>query len=115
MTACDDSADIDTGGLKPLCNEAEFAEMVDELVHSTAPRLFALVEECGERADGWIVAWGMQFDDHAEVIASDRGLRLGVASAQRAREMLARLGTIRLVWYRHESVATACDAGTRIW
>lgn len=98
MTACDDSADIDTGGLKPLCNEAEFAEMVDELVHSTAPCLFALVEECGERADGWIVAWGMQFEDHAEVVAADRGLRISVVSAERARDLFGRVGTIRLVW-----------------
>ncbi len=100
MTVFEDSAD-DTGELHPLCDEEEFVALVDELVAETAPRLFALVEECGERADGWVLAWGMQFEDHAEVIAVDRGLRVGVRSAERAREMFSRLGTMRLVWCQH--------------
>lgn len=72
--------------------------MVDELVIDTAPRLFALVEESGELVDGWVAAWGMQFEDHVEVVAAGRGLRLSVASAELARKMFSRLGTMRLVW-----------------
>jgi hypothetical protein len=55
VTAFEDSVD-DLGGLASLGSEAEFAELVTELVADIAPRLFAVVEECGERADGWIVA-----------------------------------------------------------
>lgn len=77
MTAFEDRGD-DVDELRPLGDEAEFAELVKALVADTAPCLFALVEECGERADGWIVAWGMQFEDHAEVVAADRGLRISV-------------------------------------
>lgn len=109
MTAFDDSID-DMGELGPLGSEAEFAELVDALVTDSAPRLFALVEECGERADGWVVAWGMQFEDHAEVIAADRGLRVSVLSAERAREMFSRLGKVRLVWCQHGALASAPSA-----
>jgi hypothetical protein len=49
----------------------------------------------------------MQFEDHAEVVAADRGLRLGVRSAERAREMLSRLGTIRLVWCQSDPLPSA--------
>lgn len=92
----DDGCEIAEPG--PLGTEEEFAELVDQLVADTAPRLFALVEECGERADGWVAAWGMQFEDHVEVMAEDHGARLSVVSAERAREILSRVGTMRLVW-----------------
>lgn len=94
----------ETGEPAPLGTVEEFAELVGDLVADSAPRVFALVEECGERADGWIAAWGMQFEDHAEVVAADRGLRISVPSAEGARSMLARLGRIRLVWCQHEAL-----------
>ncbi len=82
----------------PLGTEEEFAQLVDELVAATAPRLFALVEECGERAEGWVAAWGMQFEDHVEVVAAAGGPRLSVSSAEIARAIFSRLGRMRLVW-----------------
>jgi hypothetical protein len=60
---------------EPLCDEEEFAAGLEELVADFAPRLFALVEETGERVDGRIVAWGMAFDDRAEVIGAYRSFR----------------------------------------
>lgn len=107
MTAFEDRGD-DVDELRPLGDEAEFAELVK--VADTAPCLFALVEECGERADGWIVAWGMQFEDHAEVVAADRGLRLSVLSAERARDLFGRVGTIRLVWCQRGVLTDASAA-----
>ncbi|MCA1671371.1 MAG: hypothetical protein LC799_03935 [Actinobacteria bacterium] len=44
-------------GHAPLCGEAEFTELVGELVADEAPRLFAVVQEYGTRVDGRIVVW----------------------------------------------------------
>ncbi|MPZ67702.1 MAG: hypothetical protein GEU83_20165 [Pseudonocardiaceae bacterium] len=97
MASYEDNGD-ETAELGPLGTEEEFAELLDQLVADTAPHLFALVEERGERVDGRIAAWGMQFEDHVEVVAEDHGPRLSAASAERARSILSRLGTMRLVW-----------------
>ncbi|MGH3822609.1 MAG: hypothetical protein ACRDRA_07180 [Pseudonocardiaceae bacterium] len=82
---------------EPLCSEEEFAQEVRELVADEAPRVFALVEEYGERVDGRIVAWGMAFQDGTEVVGVN-GLHLRVASAERAQRAFSRRRTIRLVW-----------------
>ena len=78
--------------------EEEFAQEVAELVAEWAPRVFALVQEHGERVDGWVIAWGMAFDDHAEVISVGHGLRGTFPSAERARRAFSRRAKIRLVW-----------------
>jgi hypothetical protein len=91
----------------PLGTEEEFDRLVEELVADTAPRLFALVQECGERADSWVAAWGMQFEDHVEVVAVHRSLRLSLSSAERAHAVLSRLGTMRLVWCSPSTLARA--------
>lgn len=41
---------------EPLCAEPEFAALVEGMVADLAPRLFALVEERGERVDGRVFA-----------------------------------------------------------
>ena len=86
------------GDEEPLCDEEEFAQEVRELVADEAPRVFALVEERGERADGWIVAWGMVFEDRVEVISENRGLRMTVHSIDRVQRVFSRRRKIRLVW-----------------
>lgn len=45
------------------------------MVTDEAPQLFAIIQEYGERVDGRIAAWGMSFDDHAEVVSVARGVR----------------------------------------
>ncbi|MGH3897610.1 MAG: hypothetical protein ACRDTA_05030 [Pseudonocardiaceae bacterium] len=40
----------DSAALAPLCDEAEFTELIDEMVAEEAPRLFAVVQEY---ANGW--------------------------------------------------------------
>ena len=78
--------------------EEEFAQEVAELVADEAPRVFALVEEYGERVDGRVIAWGMTFDDHAEVVSVGHGLHGTFPSAERARRAFSRRAKIRLVW-----------------
>ncbi|GHF50934.1 hypothetical protein GCM10018790_30920 [Kitasatospora xanthocidica] len=86
------------------------------LVLDTAPRLFAVVQVCGEGlpdVDGWVVAWG--FVDHggpAHVISIDGQARMTLASPDRALSHFAgRPGiTARLVWLAQPSAATIDQA-----
>ncbi|MCT2582368.1 hypothetical protein JT362_04430 [Actinophytocola sp. S1-96] len=82
-----------------MCGEDEFAELMKELIDEEAPRLFAVVQELGERVDGRIAAWGMAFADHVEVIA-DCGTRLSLRDPDRACHLLSLAPdvTARLVW-----------------
>ncbi|HET9255524.1 MAG TPA: hypothetical protein VFO16_10015 [Pseudonocardiaceae bacterium] len=82
---------------EPLCCEEEFAQEVRDLVADEAPRVFALVEEYGERFDGWVLAWGLAFEDRTEII-SVNGLHLRMPSPERAQRVFSRRRTIRLVW-----------------
>ncbi|WP_316527093.1 hypothetical protein [Kitasatospora brasiliensis] len=81
------------------------------LVLDTAPRLFAVVQVCGESlpgADGWIAAWGVA--DHsgqAHVFSIDGRARMTLTSPDRAlRHFAGRPGiTARLVWLAQPSAA----------
>jgi len=97
---------------EPLCGAAEFATLLTEMVHDEAPRLFAVVQEFGEREDGRIAAWGMAFEDHAAVLR-DQNAWLSVSSPDRARHMLSRAPdiTAHLVWVR-PSPAPGDPSGT---
>ncbi len=88
---------------EPLWDEAEFAAGLEGLVADFAPRLFALVEETGERLDSRIVAWGMAFEDHAEVTGANRAFRGKFRSADNARQLFSHCGKMRLVWYNPEA------------
>jgi len=81
-------------------NEAEFTELVAEMVSDAAPRLFAVVQELGEREDGRIAAWGMAFADRTDVLRCGGGSWLSVSSPDRACWLLGRGPdiTARLVW-----------------
>ena len=83
---------------EPLCSEEEFAQEVRELVAADAPQVFALVEERGERLDGRIVAWGMAFDDHVDVLSVNGVRHASLPSVERAHRMFSRRRKIRLVW-----------------
>jgi hypothetical protein len=62
----------------PLGSKQQFSEMLQYLVTSEAPKLFAVVLEHGDREDACIAGWGMAFADHAEVVAVDGGLRMSL-------------------------------------
>ncbi|MEV8404131.1 hypothetical protein [Streptomyces niveus] len=72
--------------LVPPLTKAELDALADELVHDTAPRLFAVVQSyepegggTGE-SDAWVAAWGMAFDGHAEIVSPGGGVRMRVGS-----------------------------------
>lgn len=92
----------DPATLAPLCGETEFAEEMGMLVTEEAPRLFAVVQEYGIRVDGRIAAWGMAFEDHAEVVGVDGGLRMNLGSPERAPRLFSRCPTITasVVWVK---------------
>lgn len=94
------SSEIDPADLTPLCDKAEFAQEIAELVADEAPRLFAVVQEYGERANGWIVAWGLAFEDYAEVVRLDSTERLTLRSPERAVRLFSHGPhiTANLVW-----------------
>lgn len=71
-------------GLRPICSRARFTELVQNLVTDFAPRVFAVVQEHGDCVDADIVAWGMTFEDRAEVIDVSGGLRMSLRSPERA-------------------------------
>ncbi|MGH3933237.1 MAG: hypothetical protein ACRDTF_25050 [Pseudonocardiaceae bacterium] len=84
--------------LAPLGTEEEFAAELADLVASQRPRLFSLCAEYGDRADGWVVAWGLAFEDRAELIGTDGETRATCQSAESALRMLSRRRRLRLLW-----------------
>ena len=93
-------AEVSPVTLVPLCDEAEFTELIDEMVAEEAPRLFAVVQEYGERVDGWVAAWGMAFEDYAKIVGLDSHVHVSLGSPERATRMFSRRPhiTARLVW-----------------
>ncbi|PPK67836.1 hypothetical protein V5P93_007178 [Actinokineospora auranticolor] len=68
----------------PACDEPEFTAIMTGAVADEAPRVFAVVEEIGDRVDARIAAWGMAFPDHAEIVATHRSLRMSLAAPENA-------------------------------
>ncbi|WP_406691988.1 hypothetical protein REH65_08330 [Saccharopolyspora sp. ID03-671] len=83
MTSAIDSS-ADESGLTPICSRARFTELIEGLVADFAPKVFAIVQEYGDRLDAEIVAWGIAFDDRAEVVDVDGGLRMSLETPERA-------------------------------
>ncbi len=94
-----------------MCDEPEFAAIMEEMVADEAPRLFAVVQEYGERVDGQIVAWGMAFADHAEVVSVTRGQRMSLPTPESALGLF-KFGShirARLVWFNPDAATPADD------
>jgi len=101
----------DPSGLTPVCDEPEFAAILEEMVADEAPRLFAVVQEYGDRMDGRIAAWGMAFDDHAEVVSVKGGLRMSLQAPDNALRLF-KFGShirARLVWFNPDAAMPADD------
>ncbi|GAA1337223.1 hypothetical protein [Saccharothrix algeriensis] len=60
---------------EPLWDAAGFIAFLEGLATDDAPRLFAIAVEYGCRHDGYIAAYGMAFDDHAEVVSRSGDFR----------------------------------------
>ncbi|MGH3423288.1 MAG: hypothetical protein ACRDO8_01090 [Nocardioidaceae bacterium] len=95
----------DPSGRRPLCDEPRFAAILEGMVADAAPRLFALVQEYGDRVDARIAGWGMAFDDRAEVASVDGSIRMGLAEPEDALVGFG-FGThirARLVWFNPDA------------
>ncbi|MGH3771602.1 MAG: hypothetical protein ACRDRW_09440 [Pseudonocardiaceae bacterium] len=103
----DDTPEEDISTLPPLCDEATFAALVDELVANEAPRLFALVAEFGERVNGEIAAWGMAFEDHVEIVSVEDGSSINLSSLELATHIFSHHPTItaRVVWVNPDAAS----------
>jgi hypothetical protein len=64
------------GDLAALFDTGQFAAEVERLVAQGAPRVFAVVQEYGERVDARVAAWGFDFGDHSEVIPVDGAVQI---------------------------------------
>lgn len=90
---------MDEDRLPPPLDEAEFTQLAQGLVDDTAPKVFALLAEEGDREDGHVAMWGLAFDDHAVLVgAGDRIMIMRCSSAEAARRRFAQLGPTRLIW-----------------
>lgn len=98
-------------GMTPICDEERFAALLENVVADEAPRLFAVVQEYGERVNFWIAAWGMAFDDHAEVVRVDRRLRMNLQAPENALRFFTRADDIRarLVWFNPDATTPEED------
>lgn len=94
-----DSLVVDPTGRPPMCDEEMFASILDVMVADEAPRVFAIVQEYGERVDARIAAWGISFEERAVAFGTE-GTIMKLQSAENA---LRGFGfgthiTPRLVW-----------------
>lgn len=95
----------------PLCDEQEFAADVADMVADEAPRLFAVVEEYGERVDARIAAWGMSFDEQAIAVDVDDRFTMFLQSPKGALRLFREPQvTPRLVWVDPEAVSAQDDS-----
>jgi hypothetical protein len=99
---------VDLAELSPIGDEETFTRLINKMVASQAPRVFALCEEMGDRVDAATVAWGMSFQDgYTELVYGHDSPRSRITvvcrTPERARDFFAtrsaKVGcTIRLVW-----------------
>lgn len=92
--------DTDPTRIEPLCDEPRFAEILESMVAYHAPRVFAVVQEYGDRVDARIAAWGLAFEDRAEAFGVSGGSYQGFDTPGHVAQLF-RIGThvrSRLVW-----------------
>ncbi|MEV0701179.1 hypothetical protein AB0I53_25180 [Saccharopolyspora sp. NPDC050389] len=84
---------------------------MESIVADEAPRLFAVVQEYGDRVDSRIAAWGMAFPDHAEVVSVHDGLRMRLPEAESALHGF-RIGNFiraHLVWFNPDAATSVTN------
>ncbi|WP_018686687.1 hypothetical protein [Actinokineospora enzanensis] len=86
--------------LSPPPTPSEFTTLIHGAVADEAPRLFAVVEELDDRTDARIAAWGMAFEDRAEIIRTDGPLRMSLSSPESALNLYANNPRVHphLIW-----------------
>ncbi|WP_433271802.1 hypothetical protein ACQPZF_13860 [Actinosynnema sp. CS-041913] len=107
VLACDPVDEACGSGSSPSFPEEEFEALIQGMIVDNAPRLFAVVQEYGERVDARVGAWGLAFSEHAEVVSTDGTFRMGVQSADDALRWFETAGvTARVVWAPVAGVAS---------
>lgn len=98
----------DPSTLPPVGSKEEFTAILDSIVADGAPRVFAVVQEYGDRVDGWIVAWGIAFDDHTEIVGVDSELTMSLQAPHDALYYFAWDShcTPRLVWVNPDAASS---------
>lgn len=101
----------DPVGKRPLCGEEQFSRILESMVADNAPRLFAIVQEYGDRVDARIAAWGITLPHRTDIIDSDGSLYMGLQAPEDA--LLGfHFGTHirpRLVWFNPDAVTPEDD------
>ncbi|MCX4796142.1 MULTISPECIES: hypothetical protein [unclassified Streptomyces] len=97
-----DEPSMDSAGseeVEPL-GRREFELLAEDLVRETAPRVFAVVQELGEREDGVVAARGLAFEDRAEVVLTEGVSRLSARTPESALRFFsgANGSRARLIW-----------------
>ncbi|GAA3037196.1 hypothetical protein [Actinokineospora globicatena] len=92
--------DLPTPPAPPVCDEPEFAALLAGAVADEAPRLFAVIEEFGERVDARIAAWGMAFAERTELVATHRSIRMSLRDPESALALFTKPEQVRarLIW-----------------
>ncbi|RKT53023.1 hypothetical protein [Saccharothrix australiensis] len=101
MTAVllDDSEEAQETDASPSFPEGEFGALIWAMVNDNAPRVFAVVQEYGEREDARVGAWGLAFPERAEVVSVEGTFRMGAQSPEGALRMFESPGVrARVVW-----------------
>ncbi|MFC9858479.1 MULTISPECIES: hypothetical protein [unclassified Streptomyces] len=85
-----------------LFGAEDFQVLLDDLVTDSAPRMFAVVQELGEREDAWVAAWGLAFEDRAEVVGVHGRTRMSLRSPEAALRYFSpdKATRPRLIWAR---------------
>ncbi|MGH3614536.1 MAG: hypothetical protein ACRDRK_18495 [Pseudonocardia sp.] len=91
----------DPAGIPPFCSAQEFAATVENMVADEAPRLFAVVQVYGEHVDARIAAWGLSFEDHAEVVSVEPTMTISLPAPENALRRFHVGNHVRahLVWF----------------
>ncbi|WP_433263208.1 hypothetical protein ACQPZF_31585 [Actinosynnema sp. CS-041913] len=99
--------------------DEEFARFVAGLVRDDAPRLFAIVEEYGEREDAEVAAYGLDFGDHTDVKSVEGDFRLRSQNPQSALAVFGHstgatgVSRLHLVWLDGAESASPFDVPGR--
>ncbi len=89
--------------------------VLETLVAQHAPRMFALVEQDIDLLEDQVFGWGLQFDDHAYVVACDGASQVSCTTADHAVAMFAVAGRdLRLIWHATTTGPTARASRRRV-
>jgi hypothetical protein len=82
----------------PFFDEETYAQMVDLIVHESAPSRFAIVQDYKERVDGCVAAYGIATTEGATIVSEDAILSVNSAESGARRYARPPHVTARVVW-----------------